>query len=214
MVAGGEVGVKRRYTLRQRAQSQDQTRRRIVEAAFRLHSEIGPAATTLTAIAKLAGVQRLTVYRHFPDEPALFQACSTHSSALNPAPSPAAWKGSDAPALLCSILSDFYRYYRGNPKLIAHLERDVNRMEVLQPLFSPFLRRREEAAGTAAASYGARGPAEARLRAVIRHALAFETWRGLTVEGGLDDDSVIELMLDLAALAAGGGTRRTRRTKA
>jgi Transcriptional regulator len=81
----------RRYELKQRAASLAQTRQRIVDATVALHGSVGPARTTISAIAELAGVQRLTVYRHFPDELALFQACSGHWATLHPAPDPATW---------------------------------------------------------------------------------------------------------------------------
>ena len=66
----------RRYTLKRRAELQAETRQRIVDAAVALHSSVGPAATTISAIAEHAGVERLTVYRHFPDELTLLRACS------------------------------------------------------------------------------------------------------------------------------------------
>ena len=77
---------KRRYTLKDRARSQEDTRRRIVEAAVALHEELGPRATSIAAIAERAGVQRLTVYRHLPDEEALFRACTSHWRAAHPLP--------------------------------------------------------------------------------------------------------------------------------
>ncbi len=69
---------KRSYNLGQRASSQEETPRRIVDATVALHEEIGPRATTISAIAEKASVQRLTVYRHFPDETELFKACTSH----------------------------------------------------------------------------------------------------------------------------------------
>src|SRR5262245_53973304 len=85
--ARGRVGVKtlsehgrtsnsRRYTMQRRAEQVDQTRQRIIDATVQLHGTIGPAATTIAGIAEAAGVTRLTVYRHFPDEATLFEACS------------------------------------------------------------------------------------------------------------------------------------------
>src|SRR5213596_2204294 len=61
----------RRYQLKRRAEQQEETRSRIVEAAVELHQTIGPAATTFSDIAERARVGRVTVYRHFPDELAL-----------------------------------------------------------------------------------------------------------------------------------------------
>src|SRR6476620_7794449 len=66
----------RRYELKRRAERQDETRQRIVDATIELHQTIGAAQTTVSEIAKRAGVGRVTVYRHFPDEETLFNACS------------------------------------------------------------------------------------------------------------------------------------------
>ena len=70
--------MKRRYELKERARRQAETKQRIVEAAVALHTSVGPARTTISAIAERAGVERHTVYAHFPDERTLFRACSTH----------------------------------------------------------------------------------------------------------------------------------------
>ena len=79
--------------MRRRAEQVDRTRQRIVEATVELHGSVGPAATTIAAIAEAAGVTRLTVYRHFPDEDALFAARSAHWLARQQLPDPAAWPG-------------------------------------------------------------------------------------------------------------------------
>src|SRR5918996_4055938 len=89
---------KRPYRKRRRAELEDQTRLRITEAAVELHGRVGPARTTISAVADRAGVQRATVYRHFPDEDALFAACSGHWAAMNPSPDPSAWQAIRDPA--------------------------------------------------------------------------------------------------------------------
>src|SRR6185437_2801655 len=89
---------KRPYRMKRRAELEEQTRTRITESTVALHEEIGPARTTISAIADRAGVRRSTVYRHFPDEEALFAACSSHWRAANPAPDPAAWAAIADPA--------------------------------------------------------------------------------------------------------------------
>ena len=83
----------RKYTQSRRAEQQSETRRRIVDAVYALHGEIGPARTTIKAIAERAGVERLTVYRHFADEREIFTACSAHFQEEMPPPDPAAWLG-------------------------------------------------------------------------------------------------------------------------
>ena len=100
---------KRAYRKRRRAEQEEETRLRITEAAVDLHGSVGPARTTVSAIAERAGVQRATVYRHFPDEEALFAACSSHWAALNPPPDPAAWAEiADPDERLRRALSELY----------------------------------------------------------------------------------------------------------
>ena len=97
-VMDGKMPTKRKYELKQRAEEMAETRRRITEAAVDLHRTVGPARTTLSAIAKRAGVQRHTVYRHFPTETELFGACSAHYFTANPWP--------DCPVQVDGRLSD------------------------------------------------------------------------------------------------------------
>src|ERR671936_3165341 len=102
---------RRKYTQQRRAEQQSETRRRIVEAVYALHGEIGPARTTIKAIAERAGVGRLTVYRHFADEGEIFAACSAHFQAETPPTDPAAWSGITEPAArLRAALLAFYEY--------------------------------------------------------------------------------------------------------
>src|SRR6185437_12658731 len=103
----------RKYIKRRRAEQESDTRRRIVEAVYALHGEIGPARTTITAIAERAGVERLTVYRHFEDEAEIFAACGAHFQAKVPPPDPSAWADvTDPAARLSAALLAFYDYYR------------------------------------------------------------------------------------------------------
>src|SRR3954453_7585224 len=103
----------RKYQKTRRAEQQEETRQRIVEAMVDLHREVGPARTTISAIAERAGVERLTVYRHFPDETAMFRACTTHYATQVPGPDAAMWAGVEEPAeRLRSALHQFYDYYR------------------------------------------------------------------------------------------------------
>src|SRR3954469_1224735 len=100
----------RTYELKRRAERQEETRRRIVDAAVELHSTLGPARTTVQAIAERAGVTRPTVYAHFPDERTLFQACSGHVRATVPPPDTAAWHAIADPAeRLETALRELYR---------------------------------------------------------------------------------------------------------
>src|SRR5689334_1200968 len=115
----------RQYTLKRRADKQQQTRQRIVDAAVHLHSSVGPAATTISAIAEQAGVERLTVYRHFPDEQTLLRACSGKWLADNPPPDPGRWAAIDSPPeRLRLALADLYAFYARTESMMANLLRD------------------------------------------------------------------------------------------
>src|ERR671929_1008618 len=134
----------RTYQQTRRAQHQAETRRRIVEAMVELHQEIGPARTTISAIADRAGVERLTVYRHFPDERSMFEACTTHYATEVPQPDPAAWAETQDPAeRLRQALLEFYDYYRRAEQMLVHATRDVPQL----PALAQVLRPREEFQG-------------------------------------------------------------------
>ena len=105
--------IARKYVLKRRAERQDETRKRIVEAAVDLHTTIGPAHTTDLAIAKRARVTRRTFYRHFPDEVSLFRACTGHSLEKWPMPDPSTWQRiSDPEDRLALALRELYTVYR------------------------------------------------------------------------------------------------------
>src|SRR5690606_4006184 len=70
--------VTRKYKMRRRAEARDQTRERILKATMQLHDEQGVAPTTLTQVARRAGVGPATVFRHFPTVNHLVQACGQH----------------------------------------------------------------------------------------------------------------------------------------
>ena len=169
----------RRYVLRQRAQRQDETRTRIVEAAVALHSTVGPRATTVSAIAERAGVQRLTVYRHFPDEPSLFAACSAHWGAANPPPDPAIWRELREPAARArAALLALFAYYRRNERMMTVLYRDVPDVPAMA---EPMQHVQAYVDGIAADLLGA-WPKRARsepLAATIAHCVRFSTWQSL-----------------------------------
>src|SRR5512143_2944523 len=111
----------RRYELKQRAERQAVTRQRIVEAIVALHREVGPARTSISAIAERAGVERLTVYRHFADEAAMLQACSAHFHAEIARPDPATWSSVTDPAKrLRAVLLAYYDYYRRGEDMLAN----------------------------------------------------------------------------------------------
>lgn len=190
--------VQRKYELKRRAERQAETRRRIVEAAVELHGTIGPSRTTISAIAERAGVQRLTVYRHFPDERALFTACSGQHAAKYPLPDPEPWREiADPEQRLRAGLSEVYAYYRRHEQLLTHVLRDAE----IHPVLRDTVRRRFEylarARDVLAQGRRSRGRRRARLLAALGHALDFSTWRSLADQNGLSDHEAIELMLGL-----------------
>lgn len=186
---------KRRYQLRRRAELQAETRRRIVDAAVQLHTTIGPARTTISAIAELAGVQRLTVYRHFPDLESLFMACTTRGTELWPMPDLAGWREVPTPeARLRRALAETYAYFRTRERGLTVIMRDAQDM----PVVPGFLERRHKQATEAVATvWKARGRRRRLLLAAIGHALAFETWHSLVRGQGLQDSEAVELMVRL-----------------
>ena len=180
------------YRLQARAAGMDRTHERITRAAVELHGTIGPAATTMSAVAELAGVTRATLYRHFPNEVALFTACSADWLAANPRPDPAGWAGiADPAARLRAALDALYAYYRSTERMRSNLLRDIAVIpESFRPgivAFPPTTVQVLEA--------GWPGPSGARLRrAAIGHAVGFETWRSLTGED-LTDEEAAKLMV-------------------
>jgi AcrR family transcriptional regulator len=195
----------RKYTLKRRAESQVETRRRIVEATAALHDEVGPARTTVSDIARRAGVQRLTVYNHFPQEAELFAACGDHWLAQNPPPDPTAALALDDPAeRVRGVLVPLYRWYRGTARMNEHLQRD----RLLMPSLDASIRIRMDhhfldLGDTLAAALSPAAGSAQRVRAAVSLALDFWTWRRLAAQGMSDDDAA-SLMVD--AIRAAGAT--------
>src|SRR5918998_2827468 len=144
-----------KYELKRRAERQQETRRRIVETAVELHRTHGPAQTTITDIAKRAGVERKTVYNHFPDELSLFKACSTHNRALNPPPDPEPWKLiPDPEEQLRRALAEVYAYYRRNEQLLANVTRDAQANPNVRRVLEPRVKHQERMRDILAAGWG------------------------------------------------------------
>jgi len=195
---------KRPYRMRRRAELEEQTRRRITESTVALHEELGPARTSISAIAERAGVRRSTVYRHFPDEDALFAACSSHWRAANPPPDPRAWAAIEDPAARTEIaLRELYSFYGRTQGMYGSLLRDEPLVPTVQRLLRDFHGYLRTIQDDLIAGSGLRGRAAARTRAAIGHALAFPTWHSLTHEQGLADDDAVALM----CLLVEGATR-------
>jgi AcrR family transcriptional regulator len=196
----------RKYELRQRAERQADTRLRIVEAMVALHQEVGPARTTISGIAERAGVERLTVYRHFADETSMFQACSAHFAAAIGTPDPATWADISDPAeRLRAMLLAFYGYYRRGEDMLAHVHRDLPHLPSLASVMAPWDAFVNAVRDEAVTAFKVRGRARTRLAAAVAHALRFETWRSLARAESLGDGDAAELMVRLAEAAADAG---------
>jgi AcrR family transcriptional regulator len=179
-----ETPSKRKYELRRRAEQVADTRLRITEAAIDLHGSVGPARTTLSAVAERAGVERRTLYRHFPSEADLFAACSAHWFAANPWPDVAAWRAIRDPGeRLARALDELYAYYERTAPMYGNVLRDAELVQFARDAVAPLDAYLEGAVAVLAAGRGARGRRRTRLAAALRHALAFSTWRSLTGSG-------------------------------
>jgi AcrR family transcriptional regulator len=194
---------KRPYRMTRRAELEEETRRRITESTVELHEQLGPARTSISAVADRAGVRRSTVYRHFPDEAALFAACSSHWRAANPPPDPRAWAAIADPRVRTeTALAELYAFYRRTDAMYTSLLRDEPLVPTVQRLlrgFHDYLKSIEDAV---MAGRGLRGGAARRTRAAIGHAVAFPTWRSLTHDQGLSDADALRLMCLLVQAAA------------
>jgi AcrR family transcriptional regulator len=190
--------------MKRRAESQEQTRRRITESAVELHGTLGPSRTSMSAVAEHAGVRRSTLYRHFPDEAALFDACTAHWAAANPPPDLAAWSSVEDPdERLLAALGELYAFYGRTEAMLENLFRDEGTVPIVRERFAAFRAYFAAAQDTLMAGRQLRGSAQLRTRAVIGHAIAFSTWRSLVREQGLDDATAAELMSALAGSAHG-----------
>src|SRR4051794_27440022 len=181
---------KRKYELKARAEAQEATRRRIVEATVALHQEVGPAKTTISEVAKRAGVQRLTVYNNFPEEAALLGACSAHWVAQHPPPDPATWQSIREPVRRArAALMALYGYYRETERMSANVLRDAQTMPALAAILDGSRGALIDAVRDDLASAWERGGTpNPRLRAALALGLRFETWQALARDEGMSDE--------------------------
>jgi AcrR family transcriptional regulator len=194
----------RKYELRKRAERQEETRRRIVQAAVDLHGTIGPAGTTVSAIADRAGVQRHTFYRHFPDERALGMACSGLHIERNPLPDPEPWRElADPGDRLRKGLGELYAYFERNEGMLTNVTRDAETDALIRELselrFGPGM----EAIGAVLAEVLPR-PRRRPTQAALALALAFGTWKLLVRSGGLTSRQAADLTAQTTLCAASG----------
>lgn len=193
----------RTYTLKRRAERQAETRRRIVEATVELHSSLGPARTNLSMIAERAGVQRHTLYAHFPDERSLYLACSGTLMERDPPPDAAPWRAiEDGRERLCRGLSALYGWYERNAAMAACVLRDAEyhplTREITELRLGPYLAAYRDLLGAGLS---------ARQQAVLQLALSFFTWRTLVRDGGLASSAAAAAMVQAIASAEESGCR-------
>jgi AcrR family transcriptional regulator len=197
MARGGKRG---KYNLKARAERYQQTRQRIVEATVELHRTAGPVRTTITDIAKRAGVERQTVYNHFPDELSLFKACSAHNRALNPPPDPEPWKLiPDSEQRLRRALAEVYAYYRRNEQMLANVTRDAQANPNTRKVLEPRVKHQERMHDALAAGWeqGDKRRRRRFLYGALWMALEFQTWHTLARQQGFADDEMVELMVGM-----------------
>src|SRR5215212_4044150 len=197
MVRGGKRG---KYNLKARAERHQQTHQRIVETAVELHTAYGPAQTTITDIAKRAGVERQTVYNHFPDELSLLKACSAHNRTLNPPPDPEPWKLIAGPqSRLRRALAEVYAYYRRNEQMIAKVTRDAQANPNVGRVFEARIKHQERMRDALGAGFLEQGDEQShkQLYGALWVALEFQAWRALVRQQGFEDEEVIELMVGM-----------------
>jgi len=181
----------RTYTLKRRAEQQAETRRRIVEAAVELHGSVGPALTTVSMVAERAGVQRHTLYAHFPDERSLHLACSGLALERDPLPDAAAWTPiEDRRERLRMALAAIYGWYDRNAELAACVLRDAEHhpltREIAHMRFGPHFTAYNTVLGAKLSP---------KQRAVLALALSFFTWRTLVRDSGLKQGAAVRAMV-------------------
>ena len=189
------MSTKRRYEQRARAEKAAETRQRITEATLALHAEVGPARTTVAEVARRAGVQRLTVYNHFPEDRDLLAACNAHFLARHPPPDVAPLLALEDPAArLRAVLTAFYGWYRATETVTAKVQRDAEVLPALAEAVAAPTAQLEELGGALAAGFGR----SRRVRAAVALALDFWAWRRLTASG-LSDATAADVMVDAVA---------------
>jgi AcrR family transcriptional regulator len=205
---------KRPYVKRKRAEDEAQTRARIAQAAMELHGSVGPAFTTISAVADRAGVRRATVYRHFADETALFAACSSRWLSQNPLPDIDGLRGiGDGDRRLAAALDLLYGYYRANAPMLFNVIRDAEASPALDQTLHGFRTWLQALAAILDDVLNDESDtADPQLRrAALGHALSFLAWHDLAFGQELPDDRARDVMCGMVrAASAPGGPRRPR----
>lgn len=189
----------RSYRQTNRAEQVAETRRRLVEAALKLHATIGPARTSLSQVAREAGVSRPTLYAHFPDESALLRACTFHSLASDPPPDPQTWgEVTSARERVRRGLAELYDYFERNESLTANILKDMYTVPAMKELNVPILETAFAQMGDilAAGFEDRTEAARQRRRAATAVALSFGTWQVLVGQQGLTRSQAVDVMAE------------------
>ena len=191
----------RTYRMRKRAEQTRGTRQRIIEATVRLHTTVGPANTSISAIADEAGVSRMTIYRHFANEEELYAACMSHAAPEDHPPDPSRWREiPDLQERARHAFNELYAYYEQTAEETYPVYRDFDAMP---PGAQQAMRAYDAALADALiAGCGLRGRPRAQLRAVAGHLVDFGTWRSLVVQQGLGDREAVDLACRFFMLTA------------
>jgi AcrR family transcriptional regulator len=193
---------RRKYQLKKRADDVAETRRRITEAAVELHGTIGPARTTLSEVARRAGVQRHTVYRHFPSDAELLGACSAHYFTANPWPDLEAWRTIAEPRQrLARALDELYAYYERTEPMYRNVLRDAEVVDGVRAALVPMQAFLDDAVTVLAEGWGTSGRRRRVLHAALRHAVDFLTWRSLAADGRIARKQAVALVSALVDAA-------------
>jgi AcrR family transcriptional regulator len=188
-----EARPKRKYELKKRAEDVAATRMRITEAAVALHGTLGPSRTTMSAVAEQAGVERRTLYRHFPTEADLFAACSAHYFAGHPWPDFGSWRAIPDPTTrLAQALDELYAYYEETEPMLGNVLRDAALVDHARVAVAPLRTYLDEAVGILTIGRSVRRARKELLTGALRHALAFSTWRSL--RNGIEHEDAVRLM--------------------
>ena len=197
-------GERRSYRKQRRADLEAETRLRITVSALDLHGTVGPSQTSISAVARRARVRRSTVYRHFPDETALFRACSAHWAAQNPPPDLGVWATIARPNdRLRTALIELYGFYGRTEQMLDNLFRDETTVPVVRQQFSGFRSYLQQARDALMAGRSVRGDVRRRTRGAVGHAVAFSTWKSLVREQRLSNVEAAALMVSAVSSSAG-----------
>ena len=195
---------RRTYTLRKRADAMEETRRRITKAAVELHGSVGPAQTTISAVAEKAGVQRNTVYRHFPTDNDLFAACSGLFDTMYPPPDIEAWQAYDDPReRLAGALDELYAFYEKTDYMLSRVMRDEPFVAAITPRLDGLRGLLRRAVAVLAEGWPVSEERRPLLVAAVGHAVDIHTWQSLVRDGGLLRSDAIALALAMVEYAVG-----------